>query len=360
LQNAGLNIDASLISTTGKTLSGGVNTADSAWGYRFSLGITADLEKLLDIKGGTAFLNFRSMDGKRDSLDGAFQVTSLAYSPLRNQISELWYSQKLLNDQLLVKAGKIDANNDFAFVANASEFANSSMCNSLTILGMPTNPDPAMGTDLFFHPTSNLYAGAGMFDGSLEQGISTGSRGPSTLFEHSLFFIGEFGTTWSTSAHQDGRLGIGAWGHTGQFARYSGGTDDGTAGAYLVLDQTIWRKHPEIDGDTQGVFAYLQYGYADPQVSPVQDHFGAGATWVGLMDWRKNDILGLAATYVEFTNVRSAGYSGGGELDVELFYKVVVTPWLSIKPDIQFVRNPGGVRDRPDALAASIQTTVTF
>jgi porin len=360
LEDRGVKIDGSMTIAGDKTFKGGTSTAGNAESYKLSIGVTADLQKLANINGGSTYVNFQATDGKTNTLDGAFQVTDQAYIPRRVQVSELWYQQNLFDGKLRLKVGKIDANTEFAFTANGSEFVNSSMSYSPTILHMPTNPDPSTGLLGFVYLNDHLYAGVGMFDGSGADGISTGDRGPATLFEHSLFFIGEVGAKWTTSAHQDGRVGVGAWGQTAHFARYDGGTDDGTSGMYVVADQMFWRMHSELDGDSQGIAGFFQYGYADPAISPVEHHVGGGLTWTGMIPNRGSDIFGVGPTWVDFSHEPGAKFDDTGELDVEGFYKVMLTPWFSIKPDLQFLHNPGGVAGRPDTVVGSVQASLTF
>ncbi|MDB5296736.1 MAG: Carbohydrate-selective porin, OprB family, partial [Phycisphaerales bacterium] len=44
----------------------------------------------------------------------------------------------------------------------------------------------------------------------------------------------------------------------------------------------------------------------------------------------------------------------------ELFYKVQVTKFFSLKPDLQYIHNPGGVRGRDDALVGTLRLTLSF
>jgi len=47
------------------------------------------------------------------------------------------------------------------------------------------------------------------------------------------------------------------------------------------------------------------------------------------------------------------------ETAYELFYRLQLTPWFSIKPDLQYIANPGG-KGTPDALAATVRVQVSF
>jgi porin len=363
LEDHGLTIDSSLMLEAGRNFVGGESTAGVAEGYKFDLALTGDAEKLINVKGGTIYLDFKMMEGKQeDDLDGAFQTPLLAYSPRRAQISELWYEQKFMDEKVRVKVGKIDANTEFDNIPDAGEFQNASMSYSPTIMFFPTDPDPSCGAVAFLYPTDHFYAGVGFFDGALANGVETGSQGPATLFGSgaTYFIIGEAGVKWTTTKHQDGRLAVGGWGHTGTMERFDGGTQSGSAGPYMLVDQTVWRKHPDTDGDAQGIAVFFQYGYADPAVSPVSNHVGCGMQWTGVFDSRADDIFGLGLTYVDFSQAPGAGYTSTGEWALETFYKVVLTPWFDLKPDLQVIHNPGGVAGRGDAVVGSIQALVTF
>jgi carbohydrate-selective porin OprB len=42
-----------------------------------------------------------------------------------------------------------------------------------------------------------------------------------------------------------------------------------------------------------------------------------------------------------------------------LFYRVQVTPWFAIKPDLQYIANPGG-KGLGDAIALTVRLEVHF
>jgi porin len=52
--------------------------------------------------------------------------------------------------------------------------------------------------------------------------------------------------------------------------------------------------------------------------------------------------------------VQNADYVG------ELFYKVQATGWLTLSPDIQYVRDPGGISKNADDLVAGLRVSVNF
>jgi hypothetical protein len=168
------------------------------------------------------------------------------------------------------------------------------MGSSPTTLGLATYPDAATGLNLLGQPAEHVRVGFGLYDGAGLTGVRTGTRGPSTLFRTGdLFLIGEAGGRWQLGRWGlRGRAGGGGWGHTAELPRLDGGAASGTAGFYLVLDHDVWVGA----GWERGVAVFAQYGWADPDVSAVTDHVGAGVTWTGALPRRDAVVATLRAT----------------------------------------------------------------
>lgn len=364
LKKRGVSFDLRCFGDYSHNFQGGLKRGD-ALRHLVNFNIVLDTERLLGWKGGTFFAGAQTFGGENASekLTGDLQGFDNIDSGDFTQISEVWYEQKLLDDKLRLKIGKVDANSEFAYVEYGGEFIHSSAGFSPTIQGFPTYPDPATCVLLFVEPVEWCYLGLGVFDGATQDGSRgrTGNRGPSTFWgdPSDLFLIGEVGFKWSLRDETlPGRVGVGIWRHTGSFERFAGGSEDGTAGAYLVLDQLLWRENSDAQ-DEQGIGAFFQYGWADPKVSEVNHHFGAGLAWSGAIPTRDNDVLGVMASYAHFSDEPAAGFSESGELSIEMFYKVQITPWFSVKPDLQYIMNPGGA-DLDDALVLTIRAELAF
>ena len=167
-----------------KNLMGGLNTNGDSIHNLFDLRLNVDTETLVNWEGGTFSLDFQNHAGQSPSDDvGDIQGVNNTDADGRTQISEAWYEQVMLEKKLRIKAGKIDANTEFAYPEYGSEFLNSSFGISPTVFGLPAYPDGAFGFNAFVYPTNRFYIGFGMYDGSgAEDGLATGSYGPSKLF----------------------------------------------------------------------------------------------------------------------------------------------------------------------------------
>ncbi len=275
----------------------------------------------------------------------------------RTQLSEIWYQQTPLNEKLRVKLGKIDVNSEFCLSQNASSFLNASMPMAASNELMPTYPDPAFGGEIFVKPCDAFYAQAGIFDGSLQEGVHTGENGPRTLFgpPADLYLIGEAGLLWD-KAGKTGRLGLGVWHHTGTFDKFTGGTTDGATGFYLTFDQTLIRENPDQADDAQGLGMFIICDHAQESIIDIDNHIAAGLAYTGLLPNRDNDVVGAGVTCAHLSD--HAGFEHDAETTVEAFYKLQITPWFAVQPDLQYVIDPATANH--DALVGTLRLAITF
>jgi porin len=341
---------------------GGIGGIRRRWAARGLLDIelTVDLEKLVGLADGTFYTDYQAFvgyDGSRDI--GDIQAFANIDTNRRSQLAEFWYEQWLWNKAFRFKIGRVDANSEFAFVDHGADFINSSFGITPTAFVLPTYPDPASGANFFLYPTEHISFGFGLYDGAASRGVHTGVHGPDTLDGSDLFFIGELDFKWAVGPQAlPGRIGLGGWGHNGRFERFSGAFQDGTTGAYMTLDQMAWREKAAVEDDPQGIGVFFQYGYADEAVSEVADHIGAGLIWTGAFAGRDEDILGIGVTYARLSD--EADFVHDHETAVEWFYKVQLTPWLALKPDVQYIINPSGGGDIDDVLVGTVRVDVVF
>ena len=372
----GLTIEPVIIVDTSDVFSGGARHGGA---FRYLIDLTFGLN-MRDFAGwstGRLVLNLQRLRGQSGSqLAGDFQGFSNIDFRNFDQVNAYYYEfclgqrggdydschagapANVTGHLFQFTLGKLDANAKFAYAENAAEFIQSSMGFSPTILGFPSYPDPAMGVIGFVYPSDRLYAGFGMFDGSTQDPAfrRSGNRGPGNFFStpSDYFYVGEAGGRWSTFG--GGRIGIGLWHHGGKFDRFDGGVAHGTTGAYLTADQTLWT---ETEG--RGIGAFLQLGIADTAVADVDFHVGTGLIWIGALSGRDEDQIGVGPSYVHLSDkAKQAGvYSEDYELSLSIFYKFQATPWLSIKPDLQYIRHPGG-NGLDDAVVGTVRVEALF
>jgi porin len=362
LSDKGVTVGSWWIIDWSQNWHGGLNTEGSAFRHLFGVDLTFDTEAMFGWKGGTLFGQFYNQNGEDGTATdvGDFQAFSNIDADGRSQVAELWYEQWLIEDRLRIKIGKVDANTEFDYVDFGTEFIHSTPGFSPTIHALPTYPDPAMSVNVFAYPTDWAYVGFGLYDGAATNDFRTGSRGPSTFGHEDWFYIGEGGVTWLLGEnHLEGRFGAGGWYHSGTFDRFDGQRQNGAGGFYFVFDQRLYRENPLDEEDEQGIGMFVATGHADRDVSDADHSVSTGMAWTGMIPGRDDDVFGVGLNYVHFTEMDDAPYTKNHELAYELFYKIQISPALSIKPNLQYIRHPGG-EGLSDAFVGTLRLEFAF
>jgi len=273
-------------------------------------------------------------------------------SPRFSRAGEIWYEQKLFQNSLRLKIGQVDANAEFDYVTAAGGFINPSAGFSPTIVGFPTYPSPALSANVFLYPAEWIYAGFGAYADDLASLSSSGFRQPFLIGETGLTHKGLYGLG-------PGRIAVGLWRNTDELARFDGTNQRGVNGLYAVAEQQVWKKKVDDPNDTQGVSVFAQYGSTSPDVSAIRRHVGLGTSAQGLVPTRDNDLAGIYWSWVQSSGAPGAGLHGN-EAALEMFYQWQLTPFLTLQPDLQWIRNPGGQQLNSDAWIFTLRTAITF
>jgi len=339
LAEHGIALEPWVMLDLSRNLDGGIDEGSELRGLA-ALDVSVDLDRAIDWPGAIAFAQFMVQEGDDAAAElvGDLQAFDNLDSPDRVQISEVWLEQRLLADRLRIVLGKIDGNALFAASEHGAAFLNSSMGFSPSILAFPSYPDPAFSLNVVLAPTDRVELKAAWYDGSVQAGVATGSRGPSSWLDdgENSFFIAEADLRWELDG-LDGRAALGAWWHSGDFDDFAGGHEDGTSGGYLIIDHALWS---EADAEDQGLAGFLQFGWADEDLTEMHRHLGLGLTWTGAIEGRDADVIGLGMSRVWLSD--AAGFPESAETAYELLYSAPVFGWLLTTADLQYIVDPGG------------------
>ncbi len=360
LEERGIAIDFAIWADLFKNVRGGINTEDMDLMHLESLTFSLDTETLFDLKGGTLFVDLQHIGGDNPSNNvGDWQWVSYLAADRRDEVAEFWYEQKLMDDTVRIKLGKIDACLEFDVSDVGNYFLNSSSSQSPTLPGLTAYPDGSFGIMGEWKPCDYFYVRAGVFDGNQQEGKTLGDDGARTVFSgpSDLLLVGEVGTSWK-AGRLPGRATIGMTYHTGTFNRFDGNTDDGVAGGYLVVEQML-TKTCDDEEDCHGTSLFFRAGLTDGSSQDVRYHLGGGIVASGFCPHRPDDAMGAAFNLVGFSNDASANFAGD-ELNLDLFYRFQVTQYFSVTPDVQYVFNPSGDESLDDALALGVRFVMDF
>lgn len=314
--------------------SGGMFKKGGEYRGNYDLTMTLDFEKAGLWKGGSFFIYFENGHGESitDKYVGDLQVLSNLDARDFSQISEYYFTQVLPGDKMTLKIGKQNANANFCFTDNGSEFINSSF-GIMPNVQMPIFPDPAIGFSAFFNISETLSLGGGLYDGA----GNGGQWGFNTAFSSNAvsFSVAEFGYCYSMKSR--GKIKLGIWRHGGDYPEISGnGFKSSCMGNYLIIDQGI-TGNP--DSGNFCLDSFFQYGYSDKKISEIPNYFGAGLRTSGLIRNRPDDLLGVGFATAT-VNKDIPGMST--ETSFEIYYKAPIRDLFTIQPDFQYIINPGG------------------
>lgn len=320
------------------------------------LTLAADLDALLGLRGGDAFVYVLGNSGGSPSeLAGDWQVVSNIDAPDTWKVYELWYQQRWGDERYSLKAGLYDLNSEFDAIATATLFLNSAFG-----IGSDISQSGVNGPSIF--PTTSLalrgraafggrfYAQAVVLDGV--PGDPDFSRGTQIELDRDdgLLLVGETGYLHEPAGVGDGRyrkLAVGGW-------RYTAAVDEDAygnpvrarenSGIYALAEGSLL---PERNDPAQGLAGFLRYGLADQHINRLDAFLSGGLVYTGMFPGRDADRLGVGVAYARNSQrFRDAAAADGAPVDshetvVELSYRAELLAWLALQLDYQYVVNPG-------------------
>lgn len=170
--------------------------------------------------------------------------------------------------------------------------------------------------------------------------------------------IGEFGRAVGPFR----KLAVGAWSYTAEFEaieEFDAAGDpvrtSGNRGFYAIAEASL------VDRDALQVAGWLRAGRAEDRFNPFSDYLGLGFTAAGVVPGRPDDQLGIAFGSVGAGSpLRNALAIAGTPLDsretnVELTWRLPVSDWLTLQPDLQYVIAPGFDPQADDAFVVGLR-----
>ncbi|WP_442483035.1 carbohydrate porin [Aeoliella sp. SH292] len=338
---------------------GGISTK-GATRYRGNL----DLELRMDTAmanwwdGGEFYVYMEQSQGT--TLTSDFVGDSQYYSDLDTspkpqwltQLGEYWYGHTVGDDVLVVRVGRYDPNNDFAFADLGGDFINSSF-ETLPNVPMPFWPFQTLGVTALFQPHEKWRLGGSVNDQGRDVGqwwMSTTNRG--------MFFIAQ-ADYLPFAGPEDAPLTIirgGAWGSSSDTEAVDATrVFENNYGFYATIDLKIFTEKKSED---QGLGVFVQYCWAPSDRNQVDQGIGGGLVYTGLLQGREADTCGIGCTQILFSDELEVITGQESEIATEVFYKARLNDWFSLTPDLQYITRPGGIYR--DAMVAGFRFEVAF
>jgi porin len=340
------------------------------WGYagQLTLGVSVDLEKLLKVKGMSAYVggSWGTGDNLSSSLHILFPINGF-YAP-SYYLGALYVQQTLLNQNLTLIGGRIAAANTFATLPVFANYVNYGLNpnpyslggNDITFFGPPTGTE--WGAQATYNVTPVVQVSAGMFNTNLNSAngknhgtdwtLQQGNKGALVAAEVSYYPHGIV-----SDQGKQGLYTLGVISDNNSFPTLPNGQmqSDGYVGAFAMAQETIYQ--PDGPNTARGLTVWGSWSYnAKPLISPIPLFWGAGASFQGLFRQRPDDAASIGWIYGQVSR-----YFPGttAEQVLEVNYRWTYRKFVSITPDLQYIWNPGGY-SVPGVAVVGVQASLTF
>ena len=274
------------------------------------------------------------------NLDWAAYETECLY------LANVYLEQRLLDDRLLLAAGKMNFPNRFDTndVAGWDFFS----CHLARNAAFPHRYHTVGGL-VKYAPTDRVYVQAGVMDAQgirSETGLNTAFHG-----EDNLISMYELGLD-TCLAGRPGTCRLDLWYDPQPLSRHDGGgsTRD-NVGFGVNCDQMV----------TDRIGVFLRYGWNDGDVRTFGHYWSLGGTWLGPLENRSRDVLGFGfGQGIHSHSYRRANNAASSESIFEVYYKVHVTEYCSLLFDLITLMNAGPDPDNDVGVIPGVRLKFVF
>ena len=345
-------------------IDGGLKTTheDGRYTLSYDLGVEMNLEKMLSLSGSAFIMHAEgsapTAEGISESAVGdRMGVNGDAGGRRTIDLSEVFWLQEV-NDKFSFLLGKMDT----SATLDTNAYANDETIQFLSsaLVNNPQIPiDYAIAAQFFYNPSKEISIAASVAD---SQGDMR-TTGLDTAFDGSFDYV----YVLEAGYHPEisglaGSYRFGVWFDTSEKdsdSYYEQTRTDHDTGYYVSFDQQLYlEEDPE-----QGLGAFFRYGLADSEFNEIEHFVSFGMQYHGLIPDRDHDSLGLGMALgdtVQYFDDFDDEVPGGCESIYELYYSINICPWAQITPAVQFVNNPRGARNVPDATVIALRSQIAF
>ncbi|HDG9767220.1 carbohydrate porin [Acinetobacter nosocomialis] len=396
LEQQGYKFTASIMSQAATNLEGGYNDSNTFENAaQLSLGATFDLDKIAGWKDTTASLVVTKRDGNALTLE---RIKDPRSSQLGNaqeiygrgkiwRLSQAWIKKGFADNTVQVKVGRMGMSEDFN--SSQCEFQNLLLCGGQ--LGKSIGsiwynspvgvwaanvkyqfaPEWTLGVGVYEVNPDNIKTESNSDGFNLDMNNVKGATIPVELAWKPKLTVfnslpGEYkvGALYSTAEAND--------------IKTAGKVHDGKQSFWINAQQQLTHKGED---PKRGLYVSFNGVVNDKATTFVQSTQQLALWYKGPFDSRPNDSIGFGiANYVvndrakdkQIATNESRGYYSydpiasnyipiqDDELNVELNYTYQWSPAVMLRPNIQYIHQPAGVKEVDDAWVAGLSVKVNF
>lgn len=139
----------------------------------------------------------------------------------------------------------------------------------------------------------------------------------------------------------------------------TGQAKDHTYGMWFVAEQQLTSRGT----GKQGLHGFMNLSFHDKSTNKIDNMQQVGLKYIGLLENRENDIVGLGLNRLHVSDrfrEHSPRINEEAEYNIELNYSYYPTKWAMLRPNVQYVVNPGATNYVDNALVFGLTTRIIF
>jgi len=398
LDDAGIEISATYTNNIAGNVVGGLSQG-FAYADNFSFGVALDMEKLVNWQGATITVSGLNRDGNNLSqrnIGNQFTVQQV-YGGSAVMFYGLILEQKLIDDKVSIKVGRFATGDDFASSPIYWLYMNNGIDGNPQSLPVNTQfsayPWAVWAARVKVQPTKEWSVMTGAYQVS-ERVFVRNYHGLdwSIRPNDGILLISQVGyspelfkrevpttTTNSGKSVSDGKTAknpvtptemkglpghywFGAYWSPWQFNEIGSTTkqtERNSFGFYWHADQMVFQEAP---GSDEGLTAWTALTLSPQQgIAKLPFQVNGGLVYKGLIPLRDDDMTTVGVVFGKFSEYsETAQGQQNYELVFETGYKIQLNKFAFFQPNVQWVINPGGTGNIPNALVLGAQMGVTF
>ena len=324
-----------------------------------------DMDKLIGWHGARARVHFLSNQGAQvNDLAGTLQgIDNIEVSQGHAKLYEAWIEQKFAGERASLLVGLSDLNTDFyqndsAGLLIAPAFGIGSELAATGPNGPSIFPSTAMTMRLSVDIAAAGYVHAAIVNA--RAGVPGDAHGVDLAMRDGALLIAEAGIDG------EGKISIGAWRYTRRQNDVRMLDHDGrsvtrvAAGAYVLIDQPLRQS------DERSVNFFMRAGLSEGKTTPFKGGLQTGLLVRHVFSGRPESQISIGLSYARIShgsleNLRDVGIEpANAEAGIELTYQDQIASFLSIQPDLQYIRVPYSESGRRNSLIVGLRIIATF
>ncbi|WP_232313718.1 carbohydrate porin [Sphingobium sp. TCM1] len=380
LKQAGVTVRVDYVGEAFTAVDGGQKRG-SAYTQQLRAGLDFDMDHILGLSGGIMHVTLNDRRGVGISSDFVGNRLPIQEAAGGNytRLSEFSYEQNIDNGRFNLRLGYFAMGNDLGGMLLGCNLINAAFCahplSESGNSGWYNYPNARWGAAVRYRIRHDLTLRAGVYQ------VNPRLNDPDNAFRP--FAGGTTGVLLPLELEYDpgiaadsrvlpGHYKLGVYYDSSRTGRPGGqGSLRGRYGLYILADQMIMRAGT----GNRGLSVFGQFT-ANPKASAQITHwYAAGLVKTGTFSDRDADSISIGIVHAQVNPrlrraavVDEQNIPGSytalpvGETAIELSYGIQLRSWLSIRPDVQYIIDPGAFayREINDALALGGQVKMQF